>query len=84
MNIRSYTDLYIIKKIGIVNTERRPKTKCPSKLTRAINRLNPSLKKLWADVIKCEAEVQEGMKTFIELYNNFKAAHEEKVMKPIR
>ena len=41
------------------------------KLTRAINRLTPSLKKLGADAQMCEVEVHEGMKTFVELYNNF-------------
>ena len=46
------------------------------KLTRAINRLEPSLKKLGTDAKNCEAEVNEGMDTFLELYNNFKAAHE--------
>ena len=46
------------------------------KLTRAINRLTPSLKKLGADAQMCEVEVHEGIKTFVELYNNFKAAHE--------
>ena len=46
------------------------------KLTRAINRLKPSLKLLGTDAKNCEAEVNEGMDTFLELYNNFKAAHE--------
>ena len=46
------------------------------KLTRAINRLTPSLKKLGAEAQMCEAEVHEGIETFVELYNNFKAAHE--------
>ena len=46
------------------------------KLTRAINRLKPSLKLLGTDAKNCEAEVSEGMDTFIELYNGFKAAHD--------
>ena len=46
------------------------------KLTRAINRLKPSLKLLGTDAKNCEAEVSEGMDTFIELYGGFKAAHD--------
>ena len=47
------------------------------KVTRAINRLEPLLKQIGAEALKSEVTVDDAWKSLGELFNEFKAIHEE-------